>query len=200
MKKLEDFYRFVHPEDLEKVVKSISNSFQGREFDIEFRIINNNGDIKFLREKVKVILEENKVQKIVGIIQDLTENMAVKENLKFFSRDLIDLQRILGIGAWRYSFKEKKFYYTNEVFSILNIEQKDLGNNYEMLLELIHPQDKAIVKGAIKNYVAGDAIDIEFRILENDGTYKYVKAKGEPQYDKNGELVELFGILQDITD
>ncbi|HEY8363880.1 MAG TPA: EAL domain-containing protein [Tissierellaceae bacterium] len=200
LKKLEDFYRFVHPEDLEKVVKSISNSFQGREFDIEFRIINNNGDIKFLREKVKVILEENKVQKIVGIIQDLTENMAVKENLKFFSRDLIDLQRILGIGAWRYSFKEKKFYYTNEVFSILNIEQKDLGNNYEMLLELIHPQDKAIVKGAIKNYVAGDAIDIEFRILENDGTYKYVKAKGEPQYDKNGELVELFGILQDITD
>jgi len=201
LKNLEDFYRFIHPEDLEKVVEALSLAIEGNEYDIEFRIIDSKGNIKFLRERTKVIYDSNeKPNRIIGIIQDLTEFKVVEENLRAFSKDLINAHRISGLGSWRYDFKEKKFYGTNELFRIYDIEPEDMKKDFEDLMKIIHPKDRPRVIEAMKKYTMGDAISIEFRVIQKDGSYKYVLVKGEPRYDKDGQVVEIFGIVQDLTE
>lgn len=63
LRHLEDFYKFIHSEDLEKVVASVSIALEGKEYDIEFRIIDSKGNIRFLREKTKVIYDSNEKPK-----------------------------------------------------------------------------------------------------------------------------------------
>ncbi|NLK44392.1 MAG: PAS domain-containing protein [Tissierellia bacterium] len=199
--KLEDFYRFIYPQDLEKVAEYVSYAMEGKEYDIEFKIIDDEGKIKYLRERTRVILDgEKKASRIIGIIQDITEFKVVEENLRAFSKDLINAHRISGLGSWRYDFKEKKFYGTNELFRIYDIEPEDMKKDFEDLMKIIHPKDRPRVIEAMKKYTMGDAISIEFRVIQKDGSYKYVLVKGEPRYDKDGQVVEIFGIVQDLTE
>ena len=51
LRHLEDFYKFIHSEDLEKVVASVSIALEGKEYDIEFRIIDSKGNIRFFKGK-----------------------------------------------------------------------------------------------------------------------------------------------------
>ena len=199
IEKLEDFYRFIHPEDLEKVVEAVSLAIEGNEYDIEFRIIDSKGNIKFLRERTKVIYDSNeKPNRIIGIIQDLTEFKVVEENLRAFSKDLINAHRISGLGSWRYDFKEKKFYGTNELFRIYDIEPEDMKKDFEDLMKIIHPKDRPRVI-EVKKYTMGDAISIEFRVIQRMAPISMSWSRGEPRYDKDGQVVEIFGIVQDLT-
>src|SRR5690606_33989834 len=80
------------------------------------------------------------------------------------------------------------------------IEPEDMKKDFEDLMKIIHPKDRPRVIEAMKKYTMGDAISIEFRVIQKDGSYKYVLVKGEPRYDKDGQVVEIFGIVQDLTE
>lgn len=85
--KFENFYLYVHPDDLQRVKEAIENTLKGKEYDIEYRILINDGKEKYIHEKTKALYnEENETIKIIGIIQDITEQKLKINNLNL-SRD-----------------------------------------------------------------------------------------------------------------
>src|SRR5690606_11876627 len=78
-----------------------------------------------------------------------------------------------------------------------------LENNdgdYTNLLKLIHPDDQPKVQEAINTYLAGKPYEMECRILLNDGSLKYIIAKGLPTVDQDGQVISILGTIQDITE
>jgi diguanylate cyclase (GGDEF)-like protein/PAS domain S-box-containing protein len=67
---------------------------------------------------------------------------------------------------------------------------------------LIHPDDRASVLAALSAVLAKDApgASTEFRLLKGDGSTRWVEARYSPVRDKNGRLVEIEGIMIDITE
>ncbi len=79
--KLDRFKDYIHPKHRERVVKHIEGALRGKEYDIEYEIITEGSKIKLLREKTKIIYDENKApMKIVGSLQDITEYKALNSD------------------------------------------------------------------------------------------------------------------------
>lgn len=109
-------------------------------------------------------------------------------------------QELANVGAWEYDPQDEEFYFTDKVYEIYGVgpdyhsaPEKDIQNFY-------HPDDRGTVRTAFQEALqSGSEYDIEVRITANDGTEKWVRTTGEPQFE-NGECVQVRGTIQDITD
>jgi len=71
-----DFYNIVHPEDREIVKKTYQIAIQNhKNFDLTYRLIFGNNEIKYVYEKVKIFYnEKSEPIRSLGIVQDITKN------------------------------------------------------------------------------------------------------------------------------
>jgi PAS domain S-box-containing protein len=75
----------------------------------------------------------------------------------------------------------------------------ELEGNPTDFLNATHPDDTAYVKEEMGRLSDGEAIDIEYRLL-NEGETKWVWVKGEPIFDDSGNVVRVVGFTRDITE
>jgi PAS domain S-box-containing protein len=199
--KLESILAYVHPDDLESVKEATYSVYNLNEYDIEFRIVAQNGQVKHLHEKTKVILDENDNKtKMVGIIQDITEKKLREISLMEIGEDFNRAQRVAGVGSWKYDVVKDKFYGTDETFNIYGVNRSEFNNDYRNAIKLIHPDYQDKVQKAIKKLMSGQSASIEFWITQKDGTDKYVATNAEPIFNTEGCVVGVIGTMQDITE
>ncbi len=80
---LEEFLQMIHPGDKMNLKLSIEKAISQREaFSIELRIVLNNGLIKYVQIKGRPYIDKTeKVTQIIGVVQDITENILVNQEL-----------------------------------------------------------------------------------------------------------------------
>ncbi|HHV72304.1 MAG TPA: PAS domain-containing protein, partial [Clostridia bacterium] len=86
------------------------------------------------------------------------------------------------------------------MYKIHGIGLSEFQNDFKNILKLIHPEDQSKVQAVFTQLLSGESSQIEYRIFQKDGTEKYVLGKGDPLFDKDGQVVAIFGYLQDITE
>ncbi len=76
-----------------------------------------------------------------------------------------------------------------------------IKNAVRTLDSLVHPEDTGFVGESIHTSVAqGKGWDIEYRIFHRDGEVRWVHEKGQPIFDRDGNLAYLDGFVYDITE
>ncbi|MGD8307536.1 MAG: PAS domain S-box protein, partial [Ignavibacteria bacterium] len=87
--------KIIHPDDFAKVKKKISSIIASKNQnsgEIEFRIINKHGNIVWVRNKVNFIKnEKGTIQKIYGLVSDISINKRAEEELRKSTESLIKL-------------------------------------------------------------------------------------------------------------
>ena len=80
--RLPDFYRYIHPEDLAKVMAAQKLIFKTNSIDLVYRVIRINGDIGYVHELSQARFDsDGYCEKIVGTIQDITEQTLIEKQL-----------------------------------------------------------------------------------------------------------------------
>jgi PAS domain S-box-containing protein len=81
-KKIEDFVKFIHPEDKE-VFKDIIKRIKAEEtvVDSEYRIILSGGQTRYLRNRNKLILSPDEEKIVIGTIQDISHETILQQQL-----------------------------------------------------------------------------------------------------------------------
>jgi diguanylate cyclase (GGDEF)-like protein/PAS domain S-box-containing protein len=79
----DEMFRYIHPEDSEKVLQSLSDNAQGRKIDeMEFRIIDAAGELHWLNNRVAAIRDDaGQVIRLTGTIRDITEYKNYEQRL-----------------------------------------------------------------------------------------------------------------------
>jgi PAS domain S-box-containing protein len=78
----------IHPEDYTRVTEELRN-LTGREFDIEYRIITKDGDVRWLRDRGFPIRNQTgEIYRIGGVAEDITDRKEAEERLKAGSEQL----------------------------------------------------------------------------------------------------------------
>ncbi len=73
----------VHPDDRELVGVAIARHEQGEEIDIEYRIVQPTGEIRWIRDRAFFVCDElDKISRLVGIASDITERKQAEEQIK----------------------------------------------------------------------------------------------------------------------
>jgi hypothetical protein len=85
------FLEAIHPEDRPGVIDALDRQVVGT-YDIEYRIVRPDGEVRWIRDRAAPIADENgKVYRIVGVADDITD-------IKKKDRDLQHAQKIEALG------------------------------------------------------------------------------------------------------
>ncbi|MCL1467673.1 PAS domain S-box protein [Argonema galeatum] len=67
-------------------------------------------------------------------------------------------------------------------------------------LEAIHPDEREFVQSLTARHIQGDRTETEYRIVQPDGTLRWIWDRGFPIKDESGKVYRIAGIAEDITD
>ncbi|MEE9175110.1 MAG: PAS domain S-box protein, partial [Thermodesulfobacteriota bacterium] len=76
---------------------------------------------------------------------------------------------------------------------------KSLYKNPKSFLESVYPEDSEYVLAALKKHTQGE-YDVEYRIVQPDGSICWIWDRGFPIRNEKGELYLMAGIAEDITE
>jgi len=104
-------------------------------------------------------------------------------------------------GAWDLNLVDHTAYRTPEHDRIFGYADPLPQWTYEMFLEHVMPEDRALVDREFRQAVeARKEWNFECRIVRRDQTVRWIWACGRPYVDADGQPVRLAGIVQDITE
>ncbi|HEY1930032.1 MAG TPA: EAL domain-containing protein [Caulobacteraceae bacterium] len=103
-------------------------------------------------------------------------------------------------GSWEVAATGRALW-SEEVFDILGVSPAGSTPSVNLLLERVHPADRASVQAAIREWLAGERdLAIEHRVTAADRTTHWVHQFGLIQRDAAGRPLRHTAIVQDITD
>jgi len=86
------WYKIIHPNDIAAVIASLKKIYKNitkHSAEIEYRIINRNGDIYWIKNKISVIRDSNgTINKLFGLVSDITSAKKNEEELKNYADSL----------------------------------------------------------------------------------------------------------------
>ena len=158
------------------------------------------GDRVWLSINMAPIYDETgAIEYLVAALDDITERLAQEERLEQ-QLDLFEkAQDIADVGAWEYNLQTASGYWTDEAARIHGLTP-DVDPTPELSFRYYHPEDRRVIQAAFERALEeGESYDLELRLIDEDGNRRWVRTKGQPQYE-GGTLIRVRGTIQDTTE
>ncbi len=191
--------------DLLKSLREVTSSKKPHKMPVQKYVVggegNNNTEKRYFEcENIPLLSECGKLEHIVFTAKDITEKEMAMRQLKSDGEKLLAAQQIAKIGYWKFDIVKDKLFWSEEIYKILGINKDDVKLSYELFFDAIHPDDKeTFAKVRSAAYSGEREMDLEFRILQVDGSQKWVREIGKLVKNESGEPVAFEGTIQDIT-
>ena len=127
----------------------------------------------------------------------LTENN-LRESEERFRQMAENIMDIFWLEDLQYP---SRFIYTSPLFEKWwGIKREELYKDSELFWHPLHPEDKEKVKNTHELCIEGDGqMSVEFRIVNNGASFRWIWARFFPIYNSNGEIYRIAGLAQDIS-
>lgn len=119
---------------------------------------------------------------------------------KRFETSLAEAQSIAQVGSWEVDLTTDLVSWSRELYRLFGFGL-DEERTYEALIERTHPDDRELVKKAVRTTMVDlSPFIFEHRVLLPDGTLRWVRARGRVELDAESRPERLIGTVQDITE
>lgn len=104
-------------------------------------------------------------------------------------------------GFWEWNPQTKALRVGPRLLQILGY-RKDFLPDTHAWLRLVHSEDVATYNQAVARHLKGqsDYFYCEYRVLANDGLYRWIASRGLAVRDRKGKAYQMVGSVTDITD
>ncbi len=193
--------RVIHPDDREWVIQQTAESdITGGEVDYEYRIIDEKGDLHWVRDRGCLILDnDGKVVCREGVMLDITARKQTEEALrqseeryrKLFenANDIIYVHDLHGNYQSMNQAAERVFGYTREEALKLNMSQ------------IAAPEHLEIASKKLREKIEGDSKQTAYELdcIRKDGS-RITLEVNSTVITKDGKPIAVQGIARDITE
>lgn len=196
------------PEDILKGFQAGAVDYVTKPVNQEILLVRINAHIKLYNltsQLEQMVAERTNKLRISNeqLKQEIAERRIVEKALRQSESKLKRAQSIASLGDWTWKNQTDKVSWSEEIFTILGQSSGYDPENLAVLIEeCVHPDDKESVIEATKTYIIDqNPQPIEYRIIRSDGEIRWVWAQAADRVlDENGQLIQMSGILQDITE
>ncbi len=118
-------------------------------------------------------------------------------------QELLDqAQRLAHTGSWEIDLGSGRIDASTELLRQLQLTAQELAEQgFAGVVESrVHPDDRAMMRAAIRHGSEGRSLDLEVRLVTPDGAVRTYRVIGEPEVDDSGRAVRLRGSQQDVTE
>jgi two-component system sensor histidine kinase UhpB len=143
---------------------------------------------------------DGNVERVFATAQDVTE-LREAENALRASEERFELAaRGANDGLWDWrDVHSERFWLSQRYYELLGYEADELEPTITNYIDLIHPDDLAVVVGAVDAHLKrSESYDIECRMRTRSGEYRWYRTRGEAIRDEQGQPLRMAGSLQDI--
>ncbi len=198
-----EYLEYIYPEDrpihtewYKKIIKETTTH------RFETRVILKDDSIKHLEGVVRKKLDENnKVVGLFGTVLDITDRKLKEIKLIESEAFYKEAEKLANLGSWKLDLLNNKVIWSEETYKIF-MRDPALGapllNEY---LEYIHPDERKLYyQNHLETLKNSNPLNFQFRIVLKGNIIKYIEGTAQKRIDENNEVVEMYGILMDITD
>ncbi len=133
--------------------------------------------------------------------RDLTDIKKHEAALTRRQKQLTEAESIGRMGHWRWQIGQDDIEWSEEIFRIFGEGQKSFAPSIHKLTDRVHKRDVGRVIQAFQRAIIEEKdYDMEFRITATNGETRYIRCEGRCEKDYSGEVVALYGIMQDMTE
>ncbi len=153
---------------------------------------------------VPVLTAGDQVASVAGSTRDVTERNRVEEALrKSEERLTFALEAGGGVGTWDWDVPQNRVFCNFQFARLYSVdpERGAKGVLIEEFVEHIYPADRGRVDSSIQQALKqGEDFAEEYRVVQPDGSVRWVYARGRCHLDEGGNPSRFPGVAFDITE
>lgn len=198
----DNFMTAIHRDDKQMVIEAVNNCVDhGADYNIEHRVVWPDNSIHWLHESGDVVRnEQGKATNMLGVVQDITIRKEAEIALAVREHQLVEAQSMARVGNWQADMSTGELTWSDEIYRIFGYEPGSFKPSVKAFHEAVHPDDRGMVFESEKRAENTGHHDVVHRILQPDGTIRYVHELALAESDEEGQLVRMTGTVQDITE
>ena len=133
-------------------------------------------------------------------LKKVRAELDLERELRNAEKHLMESQQLAKIGSWDLNLLTNKLWWSDETYSIFEIDKGKFEASYEGFLSVIHPEDREFVDSAYReSLIKQTPYDTVHRLQFNGVRIKYIKEHGESFFNDAGKPIRSIGTVQDIT-
>jgi PAS domain S-box-containing protein len=146
-------------------------------------------------------LEELVEARTLELREEIDEHKRTELLLREKEQSLDLALRIGKLGGWEYDFQTSNITWADEVYRIFGVDPADTRLNYQKVLGMVHPEDKAFVQQTLDTAISShQPFNIDHRIITFDMQQRVINLSGVPVNNNLGVSTKMIGTVQDITE
>jgi PAS domain S-box-containing protein len=148
------------------------------------------------------VIGQDELSRLAMAINNMLEQADIyHERLRRSEASLAEAQRIAHLGNWDWDIIHNTFHCSDEIYRIFGLRPRSVEPDYELFLTAVHPDDRNLVSSHINKAMSEDQLySVEHRIMQRNGTIRYIHTRGEKIKDEMGQVIHIIGTVQDITE
>lgn len=197
----EAFQRDIHPDDRDRVLRSIGQSLKsGADHRVQYRIVRPDGTVAWMEGQGKLVRDQTGTPvRLIGVCADITERAHADEALRESEERFRTLADNMSQFAWTATATGWIFWFNQRWLDYTGTTLEEIqGREWKTL---VHPEHvDRVVRRIQWSWDTGVPWEDTFPIRGRNGRYRWFLSRAHPIRNAQGEIVRWFGTNTDITE
>ncbi|EJC72343.1 PAS domain S-box [Rhizobium leguminosarum bv. trifolii WSM2012] len=201
-------HTLVHPDDSTRLLETVHHSLSsGDPFSIKYRMRRVDGAYRWVDGRAEPLRDQNgAIIQWYVISVDIDDEMRAQEALRDRERELSQLVNMVPSLLWRLNPDGAPTFFNQRLtdflgLDIAHMEKPGMSRLAALIEAAVHPDDAGILAEALNHsFSTGERFSKQYRLRRADGVYRWVKGSAEPLRDESGQILQWYGLTNDIDD
>ncbi|MFA5400542.1 MAG: PAS domain S-box protein [Dehalococcoidia bacterium] len=195
------FMPLIHPDDLPGLLGSFDRLLSGQLEPWEFRVLDKDGRIIWVRSSSRPVYNEGKIVEINALMTDITEHKQTEFALRESDERLKLTLEAVNEGVFDWTIPENKAVYSPSNYTMLGYEPYEFPQDPQAWKDLVHPDDVDEGEREVRDHIEiGEGYSVEVRMRAKSGEWHWILIRGRVvEKDAGGKAIRIVGTHSDIT-
>ncbi len=132
---------------------------------------------------------------------DITSVKVSEKALRRREQELSEAQALAHMGHWRWNVGSTNIEWSEQIYKIFGVNADEFTPTLDNANALLHKRDIGRMTQAFQRaIIEQNEYDLDFRVVREDKSICYVRCEGRCDLDEDGDVIALYGVMQDVTE
>ena len=138
---------------------------------------------------------------LVSSCQDISERKRAERALAESETRYSLAVRGANDGIWDWNLEREEIFFSPRWKAMLGYDEEGLEDRPDAWFSRVHPEDRRRLRRQLDKHLQGRTqhFEVEHRMLHADGSYRWMRTRGQALHDDRGQAVRIAGSQADIT-